>query len=473
MNLTEATVRLLIREAIIASMDEKEIMGLNFPDLTRGLAIAKRVAAGRPMGFVRDVGDAYVYAAIGGILDVGPSYAPDLFVCIHDGMRADKKTLGFKFEPGAAGWRPKDVVDAMSNISAGDSAAVMVRSAATALFDEYAGRNTYQYIVDKVKNGSLPAGSAGAVVASPPAPATDAPPAAAAESAEGAADLVADLGALIDAGRAQASTDLGGGRMTAFTGPPATSVGGGASAPAKRGIGSWFKGKLKREPKARPEAGEPQETAGRKQKTATSRSKLYSGGSERLIYSVFTPRLGGSRVIIRDAISTLRSPEYSDVKMQDLLKTPPSAMSREWSALADPGESMTVLGVPARAYVSKLEFVKHFNTMQDDFTPLLDYVSSAAQEAVGSDDAYTRDVGLILSQYPALFTIVSRVANVTLPTYDSIAQRYTGINPKVFPVFAAAAEQLALTLPDPRASATSGVTFGSAVMEPQSAARRK
>lgn len=482
MNMSEAKVRLLIREAITASMDEKEIMGLGFLDLTRGLEIAKRVAAGRTMAFVRDVGDAYVYAAIGGNLAVGPGYAPDLFVCIHDGMRADKKTLGFKFEPGATGWRPKDVVDAMSSVSAGSSATDMVRQAATALFDEYAGRNTYQYIVDKVKDGSLPAGGAAAVVASPPAPATDAPPAAAAESAEGAASLVADLGALIDAGRAQTSTatDLGSGRLQTVSAPPFTppSAGGGASAPVKRGLGSWFKGKLKRAPKARPAVGdsqaeEPQGAAGRNQKTATSGSRLYSGGSERLIFNALPISLGGARSVIKAAISTLRSPEYSDVKMQDLLKTRTSNMTQEWSALADPGESMRVLSMPVRSYASKLKFVEDFTKMQVDYNPLLDYIRSTAQAAVGSDDAYTRDVGLILTQYPALFTIVSRAANVPLPTYDSIGDRYTGINPKVFPVFAAAAEQLALALPDPKASATSGTTFGSAVVEPQFMTNRK
>ena len=486
MNLSEAKVRLLIREAITASMDEKEIMGLGFPDLTRGLEIAKRVAAGRTMAFVRDVGDAYVYAAIGGNLTVGPGYAPDLFVCIHDGMRPDKKTLGFKFEPGATGWRPKDVVDAMSSVSAGSSAADMVRTAATALFDEYAGRNTYQYIVDKVKDGSLPAGGAAAVVASPPAPATDAPPAAAAESAEGAASLVADLNALIAAGRAQTSTvtDLGSGRLQTVPALPfrPPDIGGGESAPVKRGLGSWFKGKLKRAPKARPaaedpQAEEPQGAAGRKQKAASSKSKLYSGGSERLIFNAlpigYFFGYSGARSVIRDAISTLRSPEYSDVKMQDLLKTRTSNMTQEWRALADPGESMRVLSMPVQAYASKLQFVKDFMEMQDDYNPLLDYVSSSAREAAGSDDVYTRDVGLILSQYPALFTIVSRAANVPLPTYDSIGERYTGINPKVFPVFAAAAEQLALTLPDPKASATSDTIFGSAVMEPQSRTKRK
>ena len=148
-------------------------------------------------------------------------------------------------------------------------------------------------------------------------------------------------------------------------------------------------------------------------------------------------------------------------------------MTQEWRALADPGESMRVLSMPVQAYASKLQFVKDFMEMQDDYNPLLDYVSSSAREAAGSDDVYTRDVGLILSQYPALFTIVSRAANVPLPTYDSIGERYTGINPKVFPVFAAAAEQLALTLPDPKASATSDTIFGSAVMEPQSRTKRK
>ena len=467
-------------------------MGLGFPDLTRCLEIAKRVAAGLTMAFVRDVGDAYVYAAIGGNLTVGPGYAPDLFVCIHDGMRPDKKTLGFKFEPGATGWRPKDVVDAMSSVSAGSSATDMVRTAATALFDEYAGRNTYQYIVDKVKDGSLPAGSAAAVVASPPAPATDAPPAAAAESAEGAASLVADLSALIDAGRAQTSTatDLGGGRLQTYPVTPflpEPNAGGGASAPVKRSLGSWFKGKLKRAPKARPEIAEPQDAAKKKQKTATSKNKLFSGGSESLIVDAMGNYKGR---IIKDAIRTLNSPEYSDVKMQDLLQTPwqqnpnaPIERGQFASAVYDgPVGLLTRVPDPyarARGFgdetttairpVSAQDFIK----LQTDYTPLLDYIVTTSQLAVGSDDAYTRDVGLILSQYPALFTIVSRVTGHSLPNYDQTMKRYTGISEKMFPVFEAAAEQLGLTLPEPRSSVTTSATFGSAVMEPQSRTKRK
>jgi hypothetical protein len=52
-------------------------------------------------------------------------------------------------------------------------------------------------------------------------------------------------------------------------------------------------------------------------------------------------------------------------------------------------------------------------------------------------------------------------------------KRYTGISEKMFPVFEAAAEQLALTLPEPRSSVTTSATFGSAVMEPQSRTKRK
>jgi hypothetical protein len=447
MNLTEAKVRLLIREAITASMDEKEIMGLNFPDLTQGIAAAKKIAAGRPMGFVRDVGDAYVYAAIGGNLEVGPNYAPDLFVCVHDGMRPDKKTLGFKFEPGSGGWRPKDVSSAMSNISPDASSLEAVKAAAQALYDEYTGRNTYQYLVDKVKEGALPAGTAAAVVAAAPPAAASAPPAAAAESPQ----IVKDALAIINA-------------------PPASdSKAAPGSTPVKKGLGAWLsgvKGKFKRSPSAKTkgdEAEEPQQAAKQVQDTARKAKKsLFTGGSEVLIIDAM--REDGDQRIIRDAVRVISNRNYSDRVMQELIRVP-------WDQNPAAGRDVGLPGVKKGPFASKRVIDQgpvawtEYSGNQDQTRKTVTTVTSSARgfmilqaelrrlmgafdfpvELINSDDEYTKAIVEIYTRYPALLSIIIHLG-YSLPVYDN-SSSFTRIDDKVWPVFDAAAKTLGIELP--------------------------
>jgi len=161
--INENRLRQIIREAVAVAAGEEALKGLGFADLEKGLAIAKKMANGKPMGFIRDAGDLYAYAAIGGNLEVGPSYAPAMFVVIHDGARPDRKSLGAVFKPDDP---PPNANQFFPDTSGSDES----QQAATALVAEYSGKNSYDFLVRNVKSGVILAGTASAVVAAPPVP---------------------------------------------------------------------------------------------------------------------------------------------------------------------------------------------------------------------------------------------------------------------------------------------------------------
>ena len=123
------------------------------------------------MGFIRDAGDLYAYAAIGGNLEVGQSYAPEMFVVIHDGARPDKKSLGAVF-------KPTDPQPNTNQFLPDTTGSTESQAAAKALVAEYKGMNTYQFLVSNVKAGVIPAGTAAAVAAAPFVPESVVAPAA-------------------------------------------------------------------------------------------------------------------------------------------------------------------------------------------------------------------------------------------------------------------------------------------------------
>jgi len=167
--ISEGYIRRLIKEAVINEIEKATKIGQaaedvisQLPDGSNIIARAKKYAKGKPFTYVRDVNDEYVYAAIGGDLSI-ENFAPEYFVCVFDGVRKDRATLGYKFVPGDNGYRPMKLEDFMAvepdvfnNMN--EDQKVAVANAAAALQDEYKEMNTYQYIVFKVKNRTLPAG---------------------------------------------------------------------------------------------------------------------------------------------------------------------------------------------------------------------------------------------------------------------------------------------------------------------------
>jgi hypothetical protein len=180
--ISEAYIRRLIKEAVINEVEKAEKLSQAAEDVIRQLSLtndtgdnviarAKKYAKGKPFTYVRDVGDEYIYAAIGGNLTTD-NFAPEYFVCVHDGARKDRATLGYKFVPGDKGYRPTKIDDFIavdpaefSNMSNDAIQGAML--AAQALRNAYGDMNTYQYIVFKVKNKQLPA--AELIAQTPPA----------------------------------------------------------------------------------------------------------------------------------------------------------------------------------------------------------------------------------------------------------------------------------------------------------------
>jgi hypothetical protein len=189
--ISESRLRQIIREAIEATAAEQDVLNLGFDDLQRGIDIAKKKAPGKEMGFVRDADDLYVYAAVGGNLTVGPSYAPEMFVVIHDGARPDKRSLGAVFRPDD----PLPVPDQFYSEKRDEtgSARPEVVAAAQALLDAYDGGNSYQFLVKNIRNGTIPAGSGAAVAAMVPPAAVNVPPAAPASDQSAANTVKADI----------------------------------------------------------------------------------------------------------------------------------------------------------------------------------------------------------------------------------------------------------------------------------------
>jgi len=181
--ISEAYIRRLIKEAVINEVEKADKLSQaaedvikQLPDGTNIIARAKKYAKGKPFTYVRDVGDDYVYAAIGGDFSLD-NFAPEYFVCVFDGVRKDRATLGYKFVPGDRGYRPFELEDFYSVEpdvfkSMTEEQKTAVANAAAVLQDEYKEMNTYQYIVFKVKNRELPAGEL--IASTPP---TDSPPA--------------------------------------------------------------------------------------------------------------------------------------------------------------------------------------------------------------------------------------------------------------------------------------------------------
>lgn len=193
--ISESYIRRLIKEAVVNEVEKAtklsqaaEDVIKQLPDGTNIIARAKKYAKGKPFTYVRDVGDDYVYAAIGGDLSLD-NFAPEYFVCVFDGVRKDRATLGYKFVSGDQGYRPMKIEDfrtvdpdVFNNMS--EDQKIAVENAAAALQDEYKEMNTYQYIVFKVKNRTLPAGEL--IASTPP---TDEP--AAVQNREGVVATVA------------------------------------------------------------------------------------------------------------------------------------------------------------------------------------------------------------------------------------------------------------------------------------------
>ena len=170
--INENRLRQIIREAVTVAAGEDELKSIG-DDIQKGLAIAKKMAGGKPMGFVRDAGDLYVYAAIGGDLTVGPAYDPEMFVVIHDGARPDKKSLGAVFKPDDL---PPNANQFFPDTTGSDAS----QQAATDLVAEYRGMNSYDFLVRNVRAGVIPAGPPAEVAAAPLVPEGTVAPAAAA-----------------------------------------------------------------------------------------------------------------------------------------------------------------------------------------------------------------------------------------------------------------------------------------------------
>ena len=179
--INENRLRQIIREAVTVAAGEDELKSIG-DDIQKGLAIAKKMAGGKPMGFVRDAGDLYVYAAIGGNLEVGPNYAPEMFVVIHDGARPDKKSLGAVFKPDDP---PPNANQFFPDTTGSDAS----QQAATDLVAEYRGKNSYDFLVRNVKLRILPAGPPAEVAAAPLVPDGTVVPAAPASSTPAAVVL--------------------------------------------------------------------------------------------------------------------------------------------------------------------------------------------------------------------------------------------------------------------------------------------
>lgn len=181
--ISESYIRRLIKEAVVNEVEKAtklsqaaEDVIKQLPDGTNIIARAKKFAKGKLFTYVRDAGDDYVYAAIGGDLSL-ENFAPEYFVCVFDGVRRDRATLGYKFVPGDKGYSPRNLYDFYSvapdvfkDMTPEQQTAVA--NAAEALRDEYKEMNTYEYIVFKVKNRELPAGER--IASTPP---SDSPPA--------------------------------------------------------------------------------------------------------------------------------------------------------------------------------------------------------------------------------------------------------------------------------------------------------
>jgi len=227
MNLKKTLLRSLILEindALKAESSEEAIRNLNVPkksQLITGIQLAKTDAAGRPVTYVRDVGDSYIYAAIGGTQDL-TNFEPDYYICIYDNMRPDKDTYGKKFLPGAEGYKPSALRDFYSvNPAEINKLSKSVKSAvigsALGLKQAYGAMNTYQYITQNVRDKVLPA--AESVGQEPPSIETSPIPPAAGASDPAAADAIAK-DAVIGPG------DTGGGGTG---GSPVIKTGGGSS----------------------------------------------------------------------------------------------------------------------------------------------------------------------------------------------------------------------------------------------------
>lgn len=200
--IVESKLRQIIREAIEATAsDEAALLSAGFDDIQQGLAIARRKAAGKSMGFVKDVDGFYAYAAIGGNLEVGPQYAPDMFVVIHDGLRPDRKSLGAVFRPSD---KPPEAdrflaYSEQSRPMGDPQFKAHVLDIAQKLTDAYAGGNSYDFLVRSIRARVLPAGSAQEVAQQDaPAASEDQPPAAPASSPSAADAMAAVVGAAVE-----------------------------------------------------------------------------------------------------------------------------------------------------------------------------------------------------------------------------------------------------------------------------------
>ena len=199
MNLKETLLRNLILEinkALKAGDTEDVIRNLNVPKKTQliaGIQMVKTEAGEKPITYVRDVGDRYIYAAVGGTQDL-TNFEPEYYVCIYDNMRDDKNTYGKKFLPGAEGYKPSSLKDYYSvNPSEIDKLSKSRKSAvigsAIGLKQAYGDMNTYQYITQNVRDKVLPA--AENVAQEPPSIETSPIPPAAGASDPAAADAIA------------------------------------------------------------------------------------------------------------------------------------------------------------------------------------------------------------------------------------------------------------------------------------------
>lgn len=198
MQRTERILRSLILElapGVRLESGEAKIRSLNLPGIAKGIQLAKTEAAGKPYTFVRDVGDSYIYAAIGGNQDPA-NFEPEYYIVIYDGLRSDRQSFGKKFMPGEEGYKPKVIEDFYSvNPSdidkLGKKQKVAVLASAVALQKAYGSMNTYQYITQKVSNKTLPAGPT--VSNDPPSLETSkSPPAAGASDGAATSAIAAD-----------------------------------------------------------------------------------------------------------------------------------------------------------------------------------------------------------------------------------------------------------------------------------------
>ena len=213
--ISESYIRRLIKEAVVNEVEKAtklsqaaEDVIKQLPDGTNIIARAKKYAKGKPFTYVRDAGDDYVYAAIGGDLSL-ENFAPEYFVCVFDGVRKDRATLGYKFSPGDKGYRPLKLDDFYSvepDVFKGmtEEQKIAVNNAAEALRDEYKDLNTFDYIVMKVKSRQLPAGEL--IASTPPA---DSPPAV--QNPEGIVATVASAPGVTKGDDGAGEADLPGG----------------------------------------------------------------------------------------------------------------------------------------------------------------------------------------------------------------------------------------------------------------------